>query len=228
MNFFKQYIRIINYSLMGLVFGFAFFYLLSNAYHYLEIRKDFYVDYNTQPLVLEIQQKINRVEQNISQFNSNAYSGNVSINKMLSIHDNLETCVKKFNNQTIQGMTDKNRISIIDVYQLRESYENDILNDCINLLWTSTSNNENSSIPYLEQNQVLIELYVKSLRTETSYLKKDLINNSSYYYNTSVASSIKNNTKDGFYEVMSSYNKALDFVEYISNWFYNEMEGNYD
>ena len=58
MEFVKQYVKIITYSLIGLAFAFASFYLLSNAYHYLEIRKDFVVDFNTQPLVSNINEKI--------------------------------------------------------------------------------------------------------------------------------------------------------------------------
>ena len=73
------------------------------------------------------------------------------------------------------------------------------------------------------------KLHINSLLNETTYLKKDLLNNSSYFFNTSIASSsIKDNTKDGFYEVMSSYNQAASFVEYMSEWFKNEVEGNYD
>ena len=75
----------------------------------------------------------------------------------------------------------------------------------------------------------MIKLYVNSLLTETSYLKNDLLNNSSYFYNTSIASaSVKNNTKDGFYEVLNAYDRAASFVEFVSNWFYNEVEENYD
>ena len=75
----------------------------------------------------------------------------------------------------------------------------------------------------------MIQLYINSLLDETSYLKKDLINNSSYFFNTSIASSsIKDNTRDGFYEVMGAYNKAASFVEYISHWYKDEVEGNHD
>ena len=32
----------------------------------------------------------------------------------------------------------------------------------------------------------------------------------------------------GFYEVMGAYNKAASFVEYISHWYKDEVEGNHD
>lgn len=231
MNFLKQYLKIINYALIGLVFAFASFYLLSNAYHYLEIRKDFITDFNTQPLVLDFERKIQNVNKNISSFNTSNYKGNISINQMQVIYYNLKTCAESFQNETIQNLREKDKISIIDVYQLRESYENDILSSCIvnNLYWTTTIDSTTFNSSYLVNNKDMIQLYVNSLLDETSYLKKDLLNNSSYFFNTSIASSsIKDNTKDGFYEVMGAYSDAASFVEFVSEWFKNEMEGNYD
>ena len=88
-------------------------------------------------------------------------------------------------------MKSKDRITIIDVYNLRESYENDILSSCIvnNLYWATTVDSANFNSSYLVNNKDMIQLYVNSLLDETSYLKKDLLNNSSYFYNTSIASS---------------------------------------
>ena len=54
MEFFKQYLKIISYSLLGLVFAFTSFYLLANLYHFLEIRKDFYADFSKKNLVIGI------------------------------------------------------------------------------------------------------------------------------------------------------------------------------
>lgn len=233
MDFFKQYIKIINYALIGLVFAFASFYLLSNAYHYLEIRKDFIADFGSQPLVLDFEEKMQNVSTNISSFTTSNYSGNIPMNQMQVIYYNLKACTESFNNKTIQDMKEKDRITIIDVYELRESYENDILSSCIvnNLYWSWTTTGDTTTFnsSYLNSNKDMMQLYVNSLLDETSYLKKDLLNNSSYFYNTSIASSsIKDNTKDGFYEVMGAYSKAASYVEFVSEWFKNEVEGNYD
>ncbi len=228
MEFFKQYLKIINYAMIGLVFSFACFYLFSNIYHYFEIRKDFVTNFSTQSLVLDFQKKMSNVSQNISNFNANTYHGNLSANQMQSIYHNLESCTKSFQNTTIKSMMEKDRITIIDVYQLRESYENDILSSCIvnNLYWTTLVTPETYNSAYLLNNKNMMQLYFNALLDETSYLKKDLLNNSSYFYNTSIASSsIKDTTKDGFYEVMGAYGKAASFVEFVSEWFRNEVEG---
>lgn len=231
MEFLKQYIKIINYALIGLVFAFASFYLLSNAYHYLEIRKDYISDFNTQTLVVNLEEKLNQVSQNLDTFVNTSYQGSIPINQMQVIYYNLKSCVNNFHNDTFQSMKNKNKITIIDVYQLRESYENNILGNCIvnNLFRLTTITPDTLPSTYLLNNKDMMQLHIKSLIDETTYLKKDLLNNSSYYYNTSVASaSIKDNTKDGFYEVMGAYNKAANFVEFVSDWFKNEVEENYD
>jgi len=231
MEFIKQYLKIINYSLLGLAFAFSSFYLLINAYHYLEVRKDYVVDFDTQPLVVDMDKKIANINDNISKFNPNTYKGKLSNSQMMLVSNNLKGCVANFNNKTIQSVRGKNKISIVDVYKLRESYENDILSNCIvtNLYWTTTVENDGFNSKYLKDNNKMIKLYVDSLLDNTSYLKKDLLNNSSYFFNTSIATaSIKNNTKDGFYEVMNSYNDALNYVEFVSEWFRNEVEGNYE
>lgn len=228
MEFFKQYLKIINYAMMGLVFSFASFYLLSNAYHYLEIRKDLILDFNSQPLVKNLDQKVEKINENLSSFSIDNYHGDISLNQIQLIYFNLKSCVESFQNETIQSMRDKNKITIIDVYNLRESYENTILSSCIvnNLYWLTTINPDTFPSPYLLNNQDMIQLYINTLLDETTYLKKDLLNNSSYFYNTSIASSsVKDNTRDGFYEVMGAYNKAISFVEFISDWFNSEFGG---
>lgn len=231
MEFIKQYIKIINYALIGLIFGFACFYILSNGYHYLEIRKDYYFNYENQVLIQDIETKLNNINNNISSFNVNKYKGNIPNTRMSHINQNLKSCINSFNNETYTNIKTKTKITIIDVYNLRESYEDDILSDCIvtNLYWITTINEQNFNSEYLVNNKDMIKLYVNYLLNETSYLKKDLLNNSSYYFNTDIAaSSVKDNTKDGFYEVMGAYNNALSFVEFVSNWFKNEVEGYYD
>ena len=227
MDFFKQYIKLISYALMGLVFMFASFYLFANCYHYLELRKDYVVNFNEQTQVINMDDTLRKVSQNISSFNANSYNGNMAVNDMQIKKQQLEQCVQLFNNDTVQEMRTKDRITIVDVYNLRESYEDIVLNKCIvgNLFWT-TNVDENSKSTYLKNNKALSKLYVDELISDTSYLKKDLINNSSYFYNTSVASnSVKDNTRDGFWEVMDAYNKAANYVLYVSEWFRMEVGG---
>lgn len=224
MDFIKQYLKVVSYMCSGLVFVFASFYLLANVFHYMELRRDYVAKYDDQVIVTEIDSNIQKATENVSSFDVNNYNGTIPAAQMSLIKQNIDQCAVAFNNETRQAMKGKTKITIVDVYKLRESYENDILNKCIinNLYWI-TSVEDNYPSATLVKNKEINKLYVDSLLSSTSYLKKDLLNNSSYYYNTSIASSsMKDNTRDGFFEVMDSYNKAAKFVLYISNWFKEE------
>jgi len=227
MEFVKQYLKIVSYVCSGLVFAFAAFYFLANLYHYYELRKNYITDFNSQSLVIEMDSALAQIQENINTFNPNTYNGSISTSDMRLLNQNLSNCINSFNNEVINSMREKNVITIIDVYNLRESYENNILSECIvNNLNKITIEEEDYGSTYLANNKELIKMYVYSLRNATSYLKKDLLNNSSYFYNTAIASSsIKDSTRDGFFEVMDAYNRAANFVLYVSNWYRMEAEG---
>lgn len=224
MEFIKQYLKILSYVSTGLVFAFASFYLLANLYHFFELRKDFYTSFNNELIVTDIDKTLETVNNNINAFNSSNYKGQIPTNNMNLVRQNLSNCISAFNNSAMSEMRNKNVITIVDVYRLRESYENDILNKCVvnNLHWLTEVDSSYGN--YLVDNKDLSKLYIDALVASTSYLKKDLLNNSSYYYNTSIASaSTLDNTRDGFYEVMDAYNRAAKLVLYVSEWYKVEV-----
>ena len=227
MDFLKQYLKIINYSILGIIFAFTCFYFLANCYHYLELRRDYTADISSLSIIENINGNLEKINNNINSFNPNTYKGKIPTNTMMRIQKNLGKCYESINNDSYKNAISSNRINIIDVYNLREAYENNISNTCLvnNLSWlTLDTNNINSD--FLNSNKKLIAKQIDLLLTNTTYLKKDILNNSSYFYNTNIASnSVKSNTRDGFYEVMDAYNFASDFVLYMSDWFKMEVEG---
>lgn len=227
-SFIKQYIKLINYAMIGIVFAFASFYLLLNAYHYLEVRKTFDMPIKDETIVKSLDKHLEKITADLSTFKQNDYHGKIATTRMMAISQNLKSCSTQLQNETITKLKEKNSLDIRDVYHLRESFENDVVGGCLvpNLLWIS--NIDESIVPdaTLIANSKLITMYIDQLRLEaTNYLKKDLLNNSSYFFNTSITtSSTKNNVKDGFYEVMASYNDAAKLIEYLSDWFANEVK----
>ena len=227
MEFIKEYLKIVSYSLLGLIFSFAAFYLLANLYHYLEIRKDYTADFKNQTVIINIDDSLNKIQRNISTYNPNTYNGTMPSTEMTKIRQNISNCVDSINNEVYTSLKEKTTLTILDVYKLRESYEDKVYNNCIvnNLYWLTTIEDSYPSATLVANRDLTIE-YFSTLKNSTFYLKKDLINNSSYFYNTSVASaSVKDNTKDGFYEVMEAYTRATNFVLNLSNWFNKEVEG---
>ena len=229
MGYFKTYFKLMAYMISGIVFAFSSFYLFINIFHSIEISKKINFDAENSSVVQDYYNSIANIEKNISGFDANRFVSNgVSPGKMLVIKENLNQCANIMKNTYLDDLKGKDKISIQDVYELRNSYENKILSECIvnNLYWvTSLKENNVNSSKLLSSQEVLI-MYVNSLKNETSYLKKDLLNNSSYYFNTSTASSgVKDNVRDGLFETLSAYKNASSFVEYVSNWFKNEVGG---
>lgn len=228
MGFIKDYLKVISYMLIGIVFSVSSFYLFINIFHSLEINREYTVDVGDTALVKNYQERLVTIENNVQNFNYRTYTGAVDSTKMLMIQQNLKQCAIILNDTYLNEILDKQSIDIVDVYKLRDSYENRILSDCIinNLYWTLDLDSNNVNSTSLKNNQELLNLYINRLKNATSYLKKDLLNNSSYYFNTSTASSgVKDNVRDGFYETLDAYKNASLYVEYLSQWFKNEAGG---
>ena len=119
MDFLKQYLKVISYVCTGLVFVFASFYILANLYHYYELRKDYLVSYSNDNLVLQIDSTLSKVQANANSYDISKYKGKISSNNMLMIKQNLLNCISSFNNKTVADLRTKNKITIIDVYNLR-------------------------------------------------------------------------------------------------------------
>ena len=212
---------------MGVAFGFAFFYLFLNIYHYREIRREAYIDFEQDASVLEFDSILERVQANVESLpTSDVYQGSLEYNDAALWQDNFRTCIKIFKNSTFQEIRTKQSLDILDIYKFRESFEQEVLNECIvkqlyNLVAQNPLNNS-----YLQQNKELLQAYMDDLLQDTSYLKKDLTANGNYYFTTDASNLIiKNDVKDGFYEVMSAYNRAARFLELMSNWYRDTVGG---
>ncbi len=228
MGMFRQYFVIIGNAFIGVVFGFAFFYLFLNIYHYQDIRRGSYIAVNEDNSMIVLDKTLERIQANIDQFQKDNYQGTMDYSKALLLNLKLQNCVNAFQNDTIQDLRKKTYIDIKDVYAFQESYENDILNDCIVTYLYALSDDPDQSFddPYIIENKELLRGYMDTLLHETSYLKKDLYDNSSYYFTTDNFSlTVKNNVKDGFYEVLSAYNNASKFLEIISEWYADGVKG---
>ncbi|MEG2283148.1 MAG: hypothetical protein RSB99_00770 [Bacilli bacterium] len=206
-DFLKQYCKIVSYSFLGLVFAFASFYLIINLYHQAEIAKTFSVSISTDATVGRYNNMLDAIKSNLSNFDVNNYKGKLTSFQMMGANQKLTECYQELNNDVMKDFQKKTELSIVDIYQLRESFENNILGKCVvsDLMWFANATENKIDSPFLKQNEKMLNLYLNGLKSETSYLKKDLLNNSSYYFNTElVSNTIRNNVKDGYYELMTS------------------------
>lgn len=222
----KQYFNILGNALIGIAFGYVCFYLILNIYHYQEIRRTAYIDFTTDTIVKDIDDTLKKIDDNISKFDKQNYNGVLLYKDASNVSKKLKVCTNSFRNKTFTELRSKNRIDILDVYNLRESFASDILNDCIVFQLYELVSEDSINDKFIIENKKMLKYYMDDLLQDTSYLKKDLDSNSSYFYNTDIVSSVvKNDVRDGFYDVLSSYRRTLKFVELISDWYGSRVGG---
>lgn len=124
-----EYSSIIGYTIIGLIFGLSFFLLFLNFYHYNEVNYYYQKSNDDLNLSSELKEQLNAIEENINFFDINLYSGNEDIYSLDDVGNRLKLCVKNINDSEFFEVLDKNKISILDVYKLEQSYENDIVNE---------------------------------------------------------------------------------------------------
>ena len=223
----NEYIKIIGYTIVGLLFGLSFFLLLTNLYHKNEVNKTYVKNDDDLKIISETSKKLDIINKNISFFELSSYKGSYDLYEMSEIKNKLEICVKNIKNSNINKYLEKKEITLLDVYNLQQSFQIDIANECLirqiyDLTITEGENNSvvvNSGLtPFLDNN-------IKQLITTNDYLSKTLKNNSSYHFNSNYSSvNLINPVKDSYYQVVSNYNKSIDFIVDFSNW-YNSLGG---
>ena len=205
MNFFKQYLKFINYSLIGLAFSFTSFYIFTNIFHYLEINKDYVVDFKNYALVTSIDNSLNKVKTNLDKISNDSI-----------VKDSINSCVSYFNNSAYMNLKEKNKVNIVDVYNLTDSYENQVVNNCFNISLSFLRDNKFLSNSSLAKQKDIINLTINNIIGDTFFLKKELLDNSNYYFNMDYDNNITKNKLD---QILSYYNRASTFLLYISEWY---------
>lgn len=224
-----EYSLVIGYTVVGLVFGLSFFLLFLNFYHYDEV--NYYYQKNSDDLKLssEFKEQLVEIRENVNSFDINLYSGREDIYSLASVGNKLDLCIKNINDSEFFKILDKKKISISDVYKLQQFYENDVVNEClIKQLYDLTISNESSNIKISSLGVIspFLNTSIVQLKDDNNYVKSNIRNNSSYYFSSNSSKlSVFNMTRDSYYEVISSYRSAINFVEQVSIWYRNVVIG---
>ena len=225
MDFVRQYCHIIAYSLMGLVFAFASFFLIINLYHQSEVSKTYTFSANDTSLA-----NLNTTlahSKELLEVNASNYHGSLTEFQVSTADKYLNQCLIALDNDIYKEVSKRRTITILDVYELREAYENQVLADCYpKLLWFADAENQGFKNDYLIQNENVLKLYLDDMKVRTNYLKSDILNNSSYFFNTNLSSNIiRHNVREGFYETLTAYQDVASLVEELSSWYHDEVGG---
>lgn len=216
-----EYCSIIAYSITGIVFGFSFFLLFINFYHY----KDVNTTYKKQDSDFKINQilktKLEKINDNANSFDPNGYKGSENIYSLSSIKSRLNICVSKIDNDELTKILDKKVIDIKDVYDMQQFYQINIANEClVKQLYEVSTLSDKFQISGLSNISPFMEDNINNLIKSTDYLQKVIKNNSSYYFSSnSNKIDLYDQTKDSYYALLNNYTEAVDFIYDVSLWY---------
>jgi len=219
MDILRQYFNFIGYALIGVAFGFAFFYLFLNVNHYFEVRRSFSFDGATDNTVIKIKDNLEKIKSNINTPITSEYVNGLNINDITSVKNRFNVCINVLESEELNKVVNDEIIDIKDVYNFRELYENELSSSClVNQFIPLTTGNGPLSKMLGTKDKELYSLILNDLINSTEYVKNDLLNNSSYYFSTEISLVTgKDLTRDSFYQVLSSYEKSTSFLLDLSN-----------
>lgn len=221
----KEYAKIFSYTMTGIVFVFASFYLIINIYHMKEVSASFILAIKEDANYNEINEKIKNIEKYTS----------VSVNKsktkadkqfLANLNAKLKYCTNALNNDTFKGLANTKEMNIKDVYNLRNALSSNVINGCLieQLHYLTYYNDKDGSSDGFTKYSDYIKLNIDTISSKLNYIDKDFLNNSSYYYNsTNVTASVMNKQKDMYEDIMNTYNQSASLVELVAKWLYEEV-----
>ncbi len=222
-----EYINVFAYAVVGIVFGFSFFLLFINFYHYKEINETINVKEEMENYKQKTEEKLTKITANISLYQQNTYNGKNNIYDMNSIQIKLNSCVKSFESEEYKNLVNKENIEIKDVYKLGKFYQNTILNDCVVLQLSSLADESSSySITSLSTIRPFLKTNINQLLSSNGYITSSLENADNYYFTNDISkSSIFFLAKDSYSAINKNYQNTLDFLVEISKWYKSEVVG---
>lgn len=236
-EFIRDYLKIINYSLLGVIFALSSFYLILNYNHYLEIRKDYIINVKEDETYVKVEKQLADINR-VNNIDLNNYKGKFSYFEISTFKNKLVDCSKLLNNKTFSNLKNKQQVSIKDMYDLNERLDNEVIGQCVvdnfsflGRLDNTEENFDNLSLAMIKytdfpKNTAYIRMLIDNITASNDYMRKDMLNNSSYHFNTDVVNrTLRSNARDNYGEIINIYLKVSTFINELSNWFIEETGG---
>jgi len=222
-----EYVNVFAYTIIGLIFGLAFFLLFLNFYHMQELdAKVDVISYNENNRV-KAEEKIATIKNNINVYNQSTYNGTLNIYGLNTVQIKLQNCLEILESDEVMKYFKLDKIGVKDSYNFSIDFKNRILNDCLVMQIKSIFNTDTvASLPNFSIIRPFVELDIDTLLGTTDYVQSNIENSDHYYFSTT------NNkinffdlAEDSYADVMNSYQSSLDLMVEVSNWYKNVVIG---
>lgn len=216
-----DYANTFAYTVIGLVFGLAFFLLFINFYHMQELdtRVDV-VSYNANNKT-QVEEKIAIIKNNISVYNQTAYNGPLNIYGLNTVQIKLQNCLEILESEEMMRYLELTEIGIKDSYHFSLDFKNKILNDCLVMQIKSIFNTDTvATLPNFNAIKPYVELNLDTLLGSVDYIQSNIENSDHYHFNTdNNRANFFNLVDDSYTGVMNNYQSSLDLMVEVSNWY---------
>jgi len=224
-QFFIQYLHLFGYTICGLIFAFASFYFIVNFYHHQELKAYYVMQPSVSSQLMQIDTKMREVDSNISIHPNRVTNSNDAL-FLSSFKTKLQSCETFLLNATYLEMGKKEAIGPLDVEHYRQSFQSKVLSSCLIEQFYGMTDAGSTSLGDFQDIAPYVHLMIQNLSSSTSYLEKDLINNSSYFFNSKHARmTVHDKTLSSFQTITSLYNQASDLLVELSRWYRVQVEG---
>lgn len=218
---FIEYFNLIGFSITGLIFGFTFFIMFINFYHYNNV-SDIYIKQDSDfKINSEIKEKLEKTKQNIELFDVNKYNGTENVYSLASIKSRLNTCISKIDSKELDNILSKKEVGIKDIYDMQQFYQINISNEClIKQLYEITSTDSKIKVSNMDTVSIFMQDNIENLIKSTDYLQKVIKSNSNYSFTSdSSKADIYDMTKDSYFDLLNKYKTSIDYIYDVSTWF---------
>lgn len=215
-------LNFISYLIITFTMGLSFFLLFLNVYHYNEVNHIYLKNGEEILVVDELKTEISNISLKLQEINLSGYINNTNYSLLNDTNERLNTCVSILNSEKLYDSLDKKKMTALDIYEFQENYETEVVNECLvkQLYGISDLGDESDIMNNFIKNNI------DTILTDVSYVKNNLLNNSSYYFSTN---SSKNNVfdlyKESYYQIVSSYRKTVNFVDMVTDWYITSLGG---
>ena len=213
-SFIKNYLRLISYTVIGLVFLISSFYLVINYYHSEELKTTLYISEGD--LVYQsFNNKLEQLEANLNKFNSKK---TVNTSPVLSkMYNKLISCKSVLKSEgTLATLPVNTYFNPTDVYNLGSKYQSDILNICWALHLSYLTDDETVPKEFKEIGPY-VGNSVNVLSNQVSFALSEIQNNSSYFYSTNItASTVRSYLNADYTMIAKAYNEFAGILVSLS------------
>ena len=223
-----EYSNIIAYAMTGLIFGFSFFLLFLNFYHYRDVNEVYIKQDQDLKVGQELKDQLSRVLENTKGFDINTYQGLEDPYSLSSVKSRLNICVKKIDTEEFDKILSKAEVNMKDIYEKQQYFQVQIANECLvkQLYEISLTENNQLKLSSLNKLSPFLEDHIDQLIKSTDYVQKVMKNNSSYSFSSETSKiDLYNQTKDSYYAILNHYISSINFIYDLSVWYKNIVEG---